>query len=56
MGKQSKNARVTQGKVSGGGKDFVKVIVTEKSEKTGAYTFKEKMVHKDEVKDYLQGK
>ena len=56
MGKQSKNARVAQGKISGGGKDYVKVILTEKSPKTGAYIFKEKMVHKDEVKDYLQGK
>jgi hypothetical protein len=54
MGKVSKNARVTKGKVSGGGKDMVKIIVTEKSPKTGAYIFKEKIVHKDNVQDALK--
>lgn len=56
MGKVSKNARVGKGKLSGGGKDYVKVIITERSPKTGAYIFKEKMVHKDEVKNHLQSK
>jgi len=37
----------------GGGKEFTKVIVTAKSDKTGAYTFKGSMVHNDEVKAYL---
>jgi len=56
MGKISKNARVAQkGKVSGGGKEMVKVIVTEKSPKTGAYIFKERIVHKDKVQDILKG-
>ncbi|HAE14795.1 MAG: DUF4295 family protein [Chitinophagales bacterium] len=55
MGKVSKNARVTKGKVSGGGKEMVKVIVTEKSPKTGAYIFKERIVHKDKVQDVLKG-
>ncbi|MBC8172272.1 MAG: DUF4295 domain-containing protein [Chitinophagales bacterium] len=56
MGKVSKNARVaTKGKISGGGKDMVKVIVTERSPKTGAYIFKEKIVHKDRVQDILKG-
>lgn len=37
----------------GGGKEFTKVIITKKSDKTGAYTFKEGMVHNDKVKDVL---
>lgn len=37
----------------GGGKEYTKVIITSKSAKTGAYTFKEKMVHNDNVKDVL---
>ncbi len=57
MGKISKNARVSggKGKISGGGKEMVKVIVTEKSPKTGAYIFKERIVHKDKVQDVLKG-
>lgn len=55
MGKVSKNARVGKGKISGGGKDMVKVIVAEKNEK-GSYVFKEKIVHKDKVKETLSGK
>lgn len=38
------------------GKDFAKVIHTVKSEKTGAYTFKEEIVPIDSVKDILAGK
>jgi len=37
----------------GGGKEFTKVIITTRSEKTGAYTFKGNMVHNDEVKAAL---
>ena len=37
----------------GGGKEYTKVILTAKSPKTGAYTFKEAMVHNDKVKDVL---
>ncbi|TDQ72158.1 DUF4295 domain-containing protein [Sphingobacterium yanglingense] len=37
----------------GGGKEYTKVIITTKSAKTGAYTFKESMVHNDNVKDVL---
>lgn len=58
MGKVSKNARVSgaKGKISGGGKEMVKIIITEKSPKTGAYIFKERIVHKDRVQDILKGK
>ena len=58
MGKISKNARVSGGgkaKIAGAGKEMVKVIVTEKSAKTGAYIFKERIVHKDKVQDILKG-
>lgn len=37
----------------GGGKEYTKVIITTKSPKTGAYTFKESMVHNDNVKDIV---
>jgi hypothetical protein len=36
-----------------GGKDWAKVIRAVKSEKTGAYTFREEMVPVDKVQDFL---
>ena len=54
MAKVSKNSRTDRGKFSGG-KDMAKVIVAVKSKKSGAYTFREKIVHKDNVKDALSG-
>jgi len=41
---------------TGSGKSFSKVIKMVKSEKTGAYAFKEEMVHNDHVKDFFQKK
>jgi hypothetical protein len=38
------------------GKNFAKVIRAVKSEKTGAYTFKEEIVPADQVKDVLAKK
>jgi hypothetical protein len=38
---------------SGKGKDFTKVIKMVKSPKTGAYVFKEEVVHNDHIKDFL---
>lgn len=38
------------------GKDFAKVIRMVRSEKTGAYTFKETIVPNDSVKDFLSKK
>ena len=35
-------------------KNLAKIILTEKSEKSGAYTFKEMMVPADKVKDYFK--
>ncbi len=40
----------------GEGKNFAKVIRAVKSEKTGAYSFKEEMVPLDQVKDTLAKK
>ena len=37
----------------GGAKDFTKVIKMRKSDKTGAYSFTEQLVGKDQVKDFL---
>jgi hypothetical protein len=41
---------------TGEGKNYVKVIKMVKSEKTGAYQFKENMVHQDHVKDFFAKK
>jgi hypothetical protein len=41
---------------TGSGKDFTKVIKMVKSPKTGAYSFKEEVVHNDHVKDFLSAK
>jgi hypothetical protein len=41
---------------TGEGKSFAKVIRAVKSDKTGAYTFKEEMVPVDQVKDTLAKK
>ena len=38
---------------SGKGKDFTKCIKMVKSPKTGAYTFKEEVVHNDHIKDFF---
>ncbi len=38
---------------TGAGKDFTKVIKMIKSPKTGAYAFREEVVHNDHIKDFL---
>ena len=40
-------------KVAGKGKEYSKVITMTKSPKTGAYSFKEVIVHNDHVKDAI---
>ncbi|MEX0967095.1 MAG: DUF4295 family protein [Bacteroidia bacterium] len=37
-----------------GAKDWVKVIVSEISPKSGKYTFKERIIPKDMVKEYVK--
>lgn len=43
-------------KKDGSGKDYVKVIKMVKSSKTGAYEFKEEIMHNELVKDFLAKK
>jgi len=53
-GKTSKNAKTQKDSAqSAASKAFVRVIVSERSEKTGAYVYREKIVHKDKVKEFL---
>ena len=41
---------------SGKGKEFSRVIKMVKSPKTGAYSFREEVVHNDHIKDFLKEK
>ncbi|MEC8757795.1 MAG: DUF4295 family protein [Bacteroidota bacterium] len=52
MGKVSKNAK-TNRKAQEGSKDYVRVIKAVKTKKSSSYSFAEKIVHKDKVKDFL---
>jgi hypothetical protein len=52
----SKNAKVKDLKQAAEAKNWTKVIKAVRSPKSGAYTFKEVIVHKDKVKDYLATK
>ena len=52
----SKNAKVKDLKAAAEAKNWTKVIKAVRSPKTGAYTFKEQIVHKDKIKDFLAQK
>ena len=52
----SKNAKVKDLKASAEAKNWSKVIKAIRSPKTGAYTFKEQIIYKDKVKDFLAQK
>ncbi|HKK88630.1 MAG TPA: DUF4295 family protein [Saprospiraceae bacterium] len=55
--KVSKNARVAQRAANAGsGKDHVRVIKSIKNPETGKYSFKEMIVHKDEVDQFFDAK
>jgi hypothetical protein len=55
--KVSKNARVAQRAANAGsGKDHVRVIKSIKNPETGKYSFKEMIVHKDEVDAFFEEK
>ena len=57
MAKQAKTAIKTKdAKAAAEAKNWTKVIRAVRSSKTGAYTFKEAIVHKDKIKEYLAGK
>ncbi len=54
MAKVSKNARVAQRAANAGsGRDFVKVVTSVKNPETGKYSYKEVMIHKDKVKEFM---
>ena len=54
MAKAAKTAiKAKTDKSQADSKNWTKIIRTVRSEKTGSYTFKETMVHKDKIKDFL---
>ena len=57
MAKVSKNSRVGQRAANAGsGRDHVKVIKSVKDPKTGKYSYKTLMIHKDKVKEFFADK
>ncbi|WCL80146.1 DUF4295 family protein [Saprospira sp. CCB-QB6] len=55
--KVSKNARVAQRAANAGsGKDHVRVVKSIKDPNTGKYSYKEVIVHKDQVEDFFKNK
>ena len=52
----SKNAKVKDLKASAEAKNWTKVIKAVRSPKSGAYTLKEQIVHKDKIKEFLAQK
>ncbi|MCX8479059.1 MAG: hypothetical protein RL138_1096 [Bacteroidota bacterium] len=55
MAKQAKTAIKAKGSIDPNAKAYTKVIKCERSPKSGAYVFKEAMVHKDNLADHLKG-
>jgi hypothetical protein len=53
MAKAAKTAIKKDLKASAEAKNWTKVIRAVRSPKTGAYTFKEQIIHKDKVTDFL---
>jgi hypothetical protein len=57
MAKAAKTAIKTKdAKAAAEAKNWTKVIRSIRSPKTGAYTFKEAIVHKDKIKEFLAKK
>jgi hypothetical protein len=57
MAKSAKTAIKTKDqKAAAEAKNWTKVIKAVRSPKTGAYTFKEQIIHKDKVKEFLAQK
>lgn len=55
MAKVSKNAKLAQRAANAGsGRDHVKVILPVKDPVTGKYTYKETMVHKEKLQEFMQ--
>jgi hypothetical protein len=57
MAKSAKTAIKTKdAKAASEAKNWTKVIRAVRSPKTGSYTFKEAIIHKDKIKEYLAQK
>ncbi len=57
MAKVSKNSRVGKRAANAGsGRDFIKVVKSVKDPKTGKYSYKEVMIHKDKVDEFMKDK
>lgn len=56
MAKAAKTAIKKDPKLAAEAKNYTKVIRAVRSPKTGAYTFKEQIIHKDKVKEFLAQK
>ena len=56
MAKQAKTAIKKDAKAAAEAKVWTKVIRAVRSPKTGAYTFKEAIVHKDKVQEHMNQK
>lgn len=56
MAKAAKTAIKKDPKQAAEAKNYTKVIKAVRSPKTGAYSFKEQIIHKDKVKDFFTAK
>jgi hypothetical protein len=56
MAKAANTAQKKDPKQAADAKNWTKVIKAVRSPKSGAYTFKEQIVHKDKIKDFLAQK
>jgi hypothetical protein len=56
MAKSAKTAIKKDPKLAAEAKNWTKVIRAVRSPKSGAYTFKEQIIHKDKVKEFLAQK
>ncbi len=56
MAKAAKTAQKKDPKQAAEAKNWTKVIKAVRSPKSGAYTFKEQIIHKDKIKDFLAQK
>jgi hypothetical protein len=56
MAKAAKTAQKKDLKASADAKNWTKVIRAVRSPKSGAYTFKEQIVHKDKITEHLAKK
>ncbi|MBC6994593.1 DUF4295 family protein [Neolewinella lacunae] len=57
MAKVSKNSRVGQRAANAGsGRDFIKVVQSVKDPVTGKYSYKEVMIHKDKLEEFMKDK